>query len=74
MWCCKPKGTVKIMSGDTWYKGTIDKKPVKVTVIQYADKGRRVEIIRNTRIMGRKTFAGFWVDTTDLIIESNNPL
>ena len=62
------------MIGDYWYKGIADKEPVKVTVIQYGDKGRRVEIIRNSKIKGRKTFAGFWIDTKYLSIESNNPL
>jgi len=50
-----------------YYQNITDEKPVKVTVIQYADKGRRVEIIRDTQIKGRKTFAGFWVWTTELI-------
>ena len=54
------------------YKGITDVKPVKVTVIQYGDKGRRVEIIRNTQIKGRKSFAGFWVDKDELI-KSPNP-
>lgn len=50
-----------------YYQNITDEKPVKVTIIQYADKGRRVEIIRDTRIKGRTNFAGFWIDTTELI-------
>ena len=50
-----------------YYKNITDEKPVKITVIQYADKGSKVEIIRDTQIKGRTNFAGFWVWTTELI-------
>jgi hypothetical protein len=56
-----------------YYKNITDEEPVKVTVIQYSDKGRRVEIIRDTRIKGRTNFAGFWVNTIELI-EIDDPL
>ena len=49
------------------YKGIVDKEPVKITVIQYSNKGSIVEIIRDSNINGRTNFAGFWVNTNELI-------
>lgn len=50
-----------------YYQGTSDKLPIKITIIQYSEKGKRVEIIRNAQIQGRDTFAGFWVNEIELI-------
>ena len=52
-----------------YYKNIVDESPVEVVVIQYADKGRRVEILRKSQINDRDTFAGFWVNTNELIIK-----
>lgn len=53
-----------------YYQNIVDDKPVKVTVIQYSANRKRVEIIRNSQINGRKYFSGFWVNTTELIERS----
>jgi hypothetical protein len=50
-----------------YYKGIVDDEPVEVIVIQYAENGKKVEIIRNSRINGRENFGGFWINTTELI-------
>jgi hypothetical protein len=52
---------------EIYYQNIVDEKPVKVTIIQYSSNRKRVEIIRNNRIKGRKTFAGFWVNVNELI-------
>ena len=41
-----------------------------VTVIQWDDKNRKVEIIRNNRINGRTNYAGFWTNIDSLKISN----
>ena len=50
-----------------YYKNGITDVPAKITVIQTSEKGKRSEIIRDKDIGGRTVFAGFWVNTSELI-------
>ncbi len=53
-----------------YYKGISDIEKEKVLILQYSDKGRRVEIKRVSRVEENsdvKKLAGFWVDFDELI-------
>ncbi len=52
-----------------YYKATLDKEPVEVSIIQSSNG--KTEIIRLTQIEERTSYAGFFVNTGDIWIETD---
>lgn len=54
-----------------FYKAFVDERPVEIDIIQVTSRGES-EIIRLTQILGRKHYAGFWVNTGDIWVKTKD--
>lgn len=52
------------------YQGIVDDNPTEVTIIQHIKNRDRMEIIRTSRINGRKSYSGFFVNSSEVTTNS----